>query len=109
MQDLQKEMRELRNTLTLAITELKKRGREKAKAEMDYRVALQKKILLERDKGTPVTIINDICKGDKEIAKLKFQRDVAETFYDTAKEKVLATKLEIRIVEEEMQAERKGI
>ena len=109
MQSLQVEMRELRDTLTLAITELKKHGRGKARAEMNYRVALQKKILLERDKGTPVTIINDICKGDKEIAKLKFQRDVAETFYDTAKEKVLATKLEIRIVEEEMQAMRKGI
>ena len=109
MQDLQREMRELRNTLTLAITELKKRGREKAKAEMNYRVALQKKILLERDKGTPVTIISDICRGDEGIAELKMQRDITETFYDTAREKVLATKLEIRIVEEEMQAERKGI
>lgn len=109
MQSLQIEMRELRDTLTLAITELKKRGREKARAEMEYRIALQKEILLQRDKGTPVTIINDICRGNEEIARLKFERDVAETLYDTAKEKVLATKLEIRIIEGELSAERRGL
>ena len=109
MQDLQKEMRELRNTLTLAITELKKRGREKAKAEMDYRVALQKKMLLERNKGTPVTIISDICRGDEGIAELKMQRDITETFYETALQKIYQCKLEIGIIEKEMEAERKGI
>ena len=109
MQDLQKEMRELRNTLTLAITELKKRGREKAKAEMDYRVALQKEMLIQRDKGLPVTIISDICRGNETIAELKMKRDIAETLYETALQKIYQCKLEIGIIEREMEAERKGM
>lgn len=61
----------------------RERGRKKSEAEAKYRTALAKKILLERDKGTPVTIINDICRGDEEIAKLKLERDIAETMYES--------------------------
>lgn len=108
MQDLMIEMRELRNTLTLAINELKKRGREKAKAEQDYRVALAKEILVQRDAGMPVTIISDICRGKAEIAKLKFERDFAETLYETCLQKIYQCKIEMGIIEEQMRAERRG-
>lgn len=108
MQDLMIEMRELRNTLTLAINELKKRGREKAKAEQEYRVALAKEILIQRDEGMPVTIISDICRGKAEIAKLKFERDFAETLYETCLQKIYQCKIEMGIIEEQMRAERRG-
>lgn len=109
MQDLMIEMQQLRKTLNLAIEKLKERGYKKAEAERKYRVALQKKILEERDKGTPVTIISDICRGDEEIAKLKQERDIAETLYETAYEKILSTKIELKIVENQLEAERKGL
>lgn len=108
MQDLMIEMRELRNTLTLAINELKKRGREKAKAEQEYRVALAKEILVQRDAGMPVTIISDICRGKREIAKLKFERDFAETLYETCLQKIYQCKIEMGIIENQMKAERRG-
>ena len=108
MQDLMIEMRELRNTLTLAINELKKRGREKAKAEQEYRVALAKEILIQRDEGVPVTIISDVCRGKPEIAKLKFERDFAETLYETCLQKIYQCKIEMGIIEEQMRAERRG-
>lgn len=109
MQDLYLELQGLRNTLNLAIAKLKTRGQEKALAEAEYRKALAKKILEERTQGTPVTIINDICRGDEEIAKLKLNRDIAETLYETALQKIYATKLEIDIVSKQMEAERKGV
>jgi hypothetical protein len=108
MQDLMIEMRELRNTLTIAINELKKRGRDKAKAEQEYRVALAKEILIQRDAGMPVTIISDICRGKAEIAKLKFERDFAETLYETCLQKIYQCKIEMGIIEEQMRAERRG-
>ena len=108
MQDLMIEMRELRNTLTIAINELKKRGRDKAKAEQEYRVALAKEILIQRDAGMPVTIISDICRGKAEIAKLKFERDFAETLYETCLQKIYQCKIEMGIIEEQMKAERRG-
>lgn len=108
MLDLYVEMQEMRKTLNLAIEELKKRGQKKATAERDYRVALAKEILLQRADGVPVTIIADICRGKKEIADLKLKRDIAETLYETCLQKIYATKLEMSIVENQMQAERKG-
>ena len=108
MQDLMIEMRDLRNTLSTAISELKRRGRDKAKAEQEYRVALAKEILIQRDAGMPVTIISDICRGKAEIAKLKFERDFAETLYETCLQKIYQCKIEMGIIEEQMRAERRG-
>lgn len=95
--------------MTFAIEELKKRGINKAKAECDYRIALVGKMLKERENGTPVTIINDICRGTKEIATLKMERDVADVLYDTCLQKIYQTKMEINIIENQMNAERKGL
>ncbi len=108
MQDLMIEMRDLRNTLSTAISELKRRGRDKAKAEQEYRIALAKEILIQRDAGMPVTIISDICRGKAEIAKLKFERDFAETLYETCLQKIYQCKIEMGIIEEQMKAERRG-
>ena len=79
MQDLYNEIQKLRNELNLAIEFAKKRGQDLAKAERDYRVALSQKILIERDNKVPVTIISDICRGDKEIADLKLNRDTQKS------------------------------
>lgn len=72
---------------------------------MQDRVGLNKKIVEERDKGTPVTIISDICRGDEVIAGLKFQRDVAETAYKAAMEAINVYKLNIKVLEEQIQRE----
>lgn len=108
MQDLMVQMNVLKDKLELAIKELKTRGVNKAKAEAEYRTALAEKILMERDSGVPVTIINDLCKGDRKIAKLRMERDIAEVLYETCMQAIYATKLEMNIVMDLMNAERKG-
>ena len=108
MQDLLNELNRQRKTLDRAITALVSKGKEKAMAERDYRIALQKEILRQRDAGMPVTIISDICRGKDEIANLKMQRDVADTLYDTCLQKIYSCKINIGILEGLMAAERKG-
>ncbi|MAG59239.1 hypothetical protein CMO96_00395 [Candidatus Woesebacteria bacterium] len=88
---------------------MKKRGQAKAKAENDYRIALATQILKEREKGTPVTIINDICRGNKIIANLKMERDICESLYECCLQKIYQTKIELNIIENQMNAERKGL
>ena len=88
---------------------MKKRGKAKAQAERNYRVELAKQMLIERDKGTPVTIINDICRGNRIIANFKMERDIADTLYDTCLQKIYQSKLEINVIENQMSAERKGL
>lgn len=103
--DLIAEIGQKSRMLDTAIRELGKRGHVYAQAEHDYRVALSKKVLTEREKGTPVTVISDICRGDREIAKLRFDRDVAETVYEAAKEAIHGYKLQIRILDAQIERE----
>ncbi len=60
---------------------------------------------LERDKGTPTTIIESVCRGDEEIAKLRMNRDIADTMWRTAMEMIQAVKLEMRIVQDAIERE----
>ena len=102
MNDLFQELQGRMGLLERALGELGKRGRENAQAEMDYRVALAEKMLQERDKGTPVTIVSDVCRGDKGIALLKFKRDCAEVSYKAALEAINIYKVEIKSLEEQI-------
>lgn len=104
-QDLFLELRDKQILLEKALGEYGKRGREYAQTEMDYRVVLNQKILTERDKGTPVTIISDVCRGDREVAKHKFQRDVAEVMYKAAEEAIQCYKLGIRMLDSQISRE----
>lgn len=108
MQDLLNELTKQRKTLDRAIAALVDRGKEKAEAERDYRVVLAKEILIQRDAGMPVTIISDVCRGNKEIAELKMKRDIAETMWETCLQKIYSCKINIGILEGMMAAERKG-
>lgn len=91
--------------LDAAIKQLGIRGKAYAQAEHDYRVAMRKKILDERSKGTPVTIISDLCRGDPEVAKLRLERDIALTIYESAKEAIAGYKLQIRIIDSQIERE----
>ena len=104
-QELYLELQNSINSLDIALRELKKRGREKSQTEHDYRIKLAEKILEERDKGTPVTIMSDICRGTPSIAKLKLTRDIAETLYVTALEAINIYKLKIKILENQIERE----
>ena len=103
--DLLNELSAKVNLLDTAVKELGKRGQRYAQAEHDYKVKLSQQILIERDKGVPVTIISDICRGNKEIAKLRFERDVAEVAYKAAQEAINSYKLQIRILDSQISRE----
>lgn len=91
--------------LDAAVKQLGVRGKAYAQAERDYKVALAKRIMQEREKGTPVTIISDVCRGDSEIARLRFERDCAEVVYKSAMEAIASIKLQIRILDSQVNRE----
>lgn len=82
--------------LTAGNTELKTLGIKKANAERIYRTELRKEILILRqvDKQ-PATLINDLAKGKEEIAKFRFERDIAETNYNVCIESMRNLRLEL--------------
>ena len=92
--------------LNQALVEMGKNGIEYNNAEYSYKVKLRIEALkLKYDSNMPVTLINQIIYGVPEIADLRLKRDIAETKYETAKEKVNTLKLQIRIIDAQLQRE----
>jgi hypothetical protein len=72
---------------------LYKHARAYAEAEHEYRMVLAKEIMQLRDAGQPVTIINDVARGN--VADLKFKRDLAELTYKTTRDMLQALQTEM--------------
>lgn len=108
MQDLINELNEYRHNLNKAIDEIKARGKAKAEAERNYRIELAKKILELRASGTPVSIINDLARGDEKIANLKMKRDIEESLYEANMQRIYECKINIDWLQSQIEAERKG-
>lgn len=62
--------------LEQSLRQYKKLGIEWANAEHDYKVVLSKKTLELRDTGQPVTLINVIVYGDKDVALARLKRSI---------------------------------
>ncbi|RLB94077.1 MAG: hypothetical protein DRH26_02305, partial [Deltaproteobacteria bacterium] len=75
LRELEKALMKENGWLFHKLSEQKGLIQEKAQTEHDYRVALAVKITELRTEGTPVTIMSDLCRGYKPIAKLKLDRD----------------------------------
>lgn len=103
--NLYQELQNKTDLLDVAVRELRSRGTAFAQAERDYKVALAEAILDERSKGTPVTIIGDVCRGKPDIAKLRFERDCSEVLYKSAMEAINSIKLQLRLIENQIQRE----
>ena len=91
--------------LEMSIKSLRGNGNKYAEAEKDYKVKLAEKALKLRDSGVAVGMIDKVVYGDKEVAEMRFKRDVAEVLYKANMEHINATKLEIRILESQLSRE----
>lgn len=82
-----------------SLAEFKKWSNEYAKRERDYRVALSKRLIQRRTEGFPVTSLADIVRGEEDIAKLKYERDIAEGLKNSAEKGTDFYKLTARLME----------
>lgn len=92
--------------LNNSVIKLKDYGRELAEAERDYKITLRVEALkLRQEKNMPVTLISQIIYGIPEVADKRFKRDIAETMYNTAQENINSIKLQLRILENQVERE----
>lgn len=104
--ELYDEITEKNNELTQSIKLLRKNGIKLAEAERDYKIKLRQEALkLRQDNKMPVTLIAQIIYGVPEVAQLRFERDVAEAMYNANQEHINTTKLQIRILEAQLDRE----
>ncbi len=103
--DIMQEMSTLRVMLDRAVTEAKERGRVLAKCEHDYRLCQSEIHIAAAHRGHACHHPGDLAKGEENIARLCMERDIAQTLYDSSKEAINSYKLQIRIVQEQIQRE----
>lgn len=102
MEDLNIKIKEL-NT---SIKSLRKTGTEYAEAERAYKVCLREHALrLRSEKDMPVTLIQQVVYGVPEVAEKRFIRDVTEAVYKANMEAINSIKLQIRIIEGQINRE----
>lgn len=78
--------------------ELKTLGVKKAKTKMDYSIALRKEILRLKLEKYPVTLVGDLSRGQEQVAKLRLDKDIAESSYYTAISAIENLRIEIEIL-----------
>lgn len=105
MEDLNIKIKEL-NT---SIKSLRKTGTEYAEAERAYKVCLRQECLKLRDEGMAIGMIDKTCYGIPTVAEKRFVRDVAEAVYKANLEAVNSIKLQIRIIEGQINREYSNI
>ena len=99
---------EINTELTMmqrAIGELKARGQAKAETEYKYRMALSKRLIELKAEGNPVTHLGNIAKGEPEIAKLRLERDIADSLYNSCFEAINVYKIKIPVMENQLTRE----
>jgi ribosomal protein L31E len=104
--DLFNDLQNLIKRLNTSIELLKKYGNDYAEAERDYKIVLRQEALkLRAEKGMAVTLINQVVYGVPEVANKRFKRDVNEAMYKTALENINSIKLQIRVLENQLDRE----
>lgn len=103
--DLIIQMNELNSLLTSALTEYKRRGKEYARAYANYRKMLAQELLRLKAEGMPATIAYDIARGKEEIANAKEQEIITECLYKSCQEAINTYKLQIKILQEQINKE----
>lgn len=106
MIDLYNELQQKIKELNISIKKLRETGTEYAEAERDYKITLRNEALkLRAEKGMPVTLIQQVVYGVPEVADKRFQRDVKEAVYRANQEAINSIKLQIRVIESQLQRE----
>ena len=91
--------------LELSIKSLRTNGSNYAQAERDYKVLLRQECLKLKDEGMAIGMIDKTCYGIPSIAEARYKRDVAETIYKANLEAINSLKLQIRILDNQINRE----
>lgn len=103
--DLVQELQNKTKQLEISIKQLRKTGTDYAEAERDYKVLLRTECLKLRDEGMAIGMINMTAYGIPKVAEARFKRDVCEAVYKANQEAINSIKLQMRLIESQLQRE----
>lgn len=105
MSDLLQELQNKTQQLDISVRQLRQSGTAYAQAEKDYKVLLRIECLKLRDEGMAIGMIDKTCYGIPSVAEARFKRDVAKAVYTANQEAINSIKLQMRLIEGQLQRE----
>ena len=106
--DLDSELTIKTAALDKCIKQLRQTGTAYAEAERDYKVLLRTEAMKLRDEGMAIGMIDKVIYGIPSVAEKRFQRDIASTIYEANKEAIQSIKLQMRLIDNQIQREWQG-
>lgn len=103
--ELYEELRQKTAQLDVSIRQLRQTGTAYAEAERDYKILLRQECLKLRDSGMAIGLIDKTCYGIPSVAEARFKRDVALTVYEANKDAINSIKLQMRLIEAQIERE----
>ena len=103
--DLLNELQAKIKQLELSVKELRTSGTNYAKAERDYKILLRTECLKLRDEGMVIGMIDKTCYGLPTVAEARYMRDIAKTVYEANQDAINSLKLQIRVIEAQINRE----
>lgn len=100
--DLWNELQQKIRELDICVKELRRTGGAWAQAERDYKVELSKQVMKLKSEGMAATLISLVCYGLPNIAKLRFERDMALVTYKANQEAINVRKLQCRLIDNQI-------
>ena len=99
------EIQETMGKAEQSLSEYKRLNEDYARKEYLYRTALSKRLVQRKAEGYAVTNLSDIVRGEEDIARLKFDRDIAEGLKNSAEKGTDFYKLYAKLMESQTSRE----
>lgn len=103
--DLYNDLQAKLDQLSVSLKKLRQTGSEYAKTERDYKILLRQEVLKLRNEGEAIGVIQLTCYGIPSVAEARFKRDVAKTIYEANKEAINTLKIEIKLINSQLEKE----
>lgn len=103
--DILQQMTELTSKLDKALHSLPKYARAYAESTKNYRVLLAETILRLKDDGMPATIVQQVARGNQQVANAKVQELVDEAMYKATQEAINIYKLNLKLLQSQYERE----
>lgn len=99
LEEYAKNLMEKSRWLKAKLSEQRSLVEKSAKSEHEYRVALAQTMTTLRINGEPTTLIPDLARGDKNVAKLRMESQVASGVSDACREAIRALQSDMSAIQ----------
>ena len=103
--DLYSELQQKIRELEISVKQLRVSGAEYAECEKAYKILLSSESLKLRDGGMAIGMIDKVIYGIPSVAQARFKRDMADVVYKANMEAINSIKLQLRLIEGQLQRE----